>query len=161
MKQQTADIAARVHRLLTEKGATVSGAESCTGGLLSHLLTALPGSSAFFEASVVSYSARAKEEILGVPANVINDHGAVSEETARSMAEKVRDLAKTDFAFSTTGNLGPDVLEDKERGLIYIAVSSGRGTVARQLRLDGDRESNKETTARRSLELLLEVIEES
>ncbi len=99
--------------------------------------------------------------ILGVPANVINDHGAVSEETARSMAEKVRDLAKTDFAFSTTGNLGPDVLEDKERGLIYIAVSSGRGTVARQLRLDGDRESNKETTARRSLELLLEVIEES
>jgi len=157
MKPQTPDIVRRVHHLLTEKGATVSVAESCTGGLLSNFLTSLPGSSEFFEAGIVSYSERSKERILGVPPKIISDNGMVSEETARAMAEKVRALTMTDFAIATTGNLGPGVLEGKAMGLVYIAVSGNRGTFARELRLNADREANREAAALGSLELLMEV----
>ncbi len=159
MKQPTLDIVGRVHRLLTDKSAKIAVAESCTGGLLSHILTQLPGSSAFFETGIVSYSAKAKEEILGVPIETITSYGVVSEETARVMAERVRTLAGSDFSISTTGNLGPEVLEGKNRGLIYIAVSSKSGTVSQELRLYGNRETNKEAASLKALELLLEVIE--
>jgi nicotinamide-nucleotide amidase len=158
MRQQTLDIVGSVHRLLPEKNATVSVAELCTGGMLSNnILTTLPGSNAFFVTGIISYSARAKEEILGVFAKTISDQGVVSEETATEMAEQVRALTKTDFSIATTGNLGPGVLEDKDRGLLYIAVGASSGTVARELRLNGDREANKEAASLRSLELLLEV----
>jgi PncC family amidohydrolase len=158
MEPETLDIVSRVHQTLIRTELTVSVAESCTGGLLSHLLTKLPGSSSFFEAGIVSYSRKSKEEILGVSREIIARQGVVSEKTAKEMAKKVRALAKTDFSIATTGNLGPSVLEGKDRGLIYIAVSSSHGIIVRKLRLDGGREANKEEAARRSLELLLEVI---
>jgi PncC family amidohydrolase len=158
MEPETLDIVSRVHQTLIKKGFTVSVAESCTGGLLSHLLTKLPGSSSFFEASIVSYSQKSKEEILGVSRDIIARQGVVSEKMVKEMAGKIRALTKTDFSIATTGNLGPSVLEGKDKGLIYIAVSSSHGIVARELMLRGGREANKEEAARRSLELLLEVI---
>jgi len=158
MEPKTLDIVSRVHQTLIKKGLTISVAESCTGGLLSHLLTKLPGSSSFFEAGIVSYSRKSKEEILGVSRQNITRLGVVSETIAKEMAGKIRVLTKTDFSIATTGNLGPSVLEGKDKGLIYIAVSSNHGIVARELRLGGGREANKEEAARRSLELLLEVI---
>lgn len=148
----------RAHELLTKKKLTISVAESCTGGLVSHFLTALPGSSAFFDAGVVSYSVESKKRILDISPETISNHGVVSEETAREMAEKVRALMQTNYSISTTGNLGPDVLEGKERGLIYIAVSREGQTFSREIRLRGDRESNKKEAALQTLMFLCEVI---
>jgi nicotinamide mononucleotide (NMN) deamidase PncC len=82
----------------------------------------------------------------------------VSRETAEEMSEKIRALTRTDYSISTTGNLGPDVLEGKERGLIYIAVSREGQTYARELKLRGDRESNKKEAALQALMFLFEVI---
>jgi len=146
-----------VHDVFRERGLTLSVAESCTGGLISHYITALPGASAFFEAGVVTYSIEAKERILGVSREIISAHGVVSEETARDMAEKVRHLAGTGYALSTTGNLGPGVLEDKEAGLVYMAVSTRTRTVSRAARFTGERGKIKESAALTALGLLLEV----
>ena len=149
----------RVHRLFKEKGLTLSVAESCTGGLISHYITTLPGASIFFKAGIISYSIGVKKKILGVSFDVISEYGVVSEETAREMADKVRLLTETDFALSTTGNLGPDVLEGKEKGLVYVAVSKEDLTVSRELRLKGDREENKERASLLALRFLIEMTE--
>lgn len=159
MSQQIPDIAGRVHQILIKKGATISVAESCTGGMLSHLLTLLPGSSSFFMTGIIVYSATSKESILGISRKALKSHGVISEETAKEMAEKVRALTRTDLSIATTGNLGPDVLEGKERGLIYVAVSGSFGTAVRELRLSGDRQENKETASLQALEFLLEALQ--
>jgi PncC family amidohydrolase len=148
----------RVHRLLTKKKLTISVAESCTGGLISHYLTCLPGSSAFFDAGVVTYSIESKKSILGVSSETISNYGVVSEETAKEMAVKIRTLTRTDYSISTTGNLGPDVLEGKEKGIVYVAVSKEGQTFSRELKLKGDREANKKEASLQALKFLIEVI---
>lgn len=150
----------KVHQLLREKRLTVSVAESCTGGIISHYLTTLPGSSAFFVASVVTYSVESKKRLLNISSELISDHGVVSIEVAREMAEKVRLLTQTDYSVSTTGNLGPDVLEGKDRGLVYIAVSKEGHTFSKEIRLTGSRDENKIEAAIKALIFLIEVIEE-
>ncbi|MGB9716312.1 MAG: CinA family protein [Thermodesulfovibrionales bacterium] len=149
----------RVHGLFKKKKLTLSVAESCTGGLISHYITILPGASSFFEAGVVSYSAEAKKKILGISQRIISKYGVVSEKTAKEMAKKIRSLTKTDYSVSTTGNLGPDVLEGKERGLVYIAVSKKGQVFSKELRLKGNREENKEKASLSALRFLLEIIE--
>jgi PncC family amidohydrolase len=158
-EEEILDVIKRVHEVFKKRNLTLSVAESCTGGLISHYITILPGASKFFEAGVVLYSAGAKKKILGISPEVISKHGVVSEETAKEMTEKVRSLTKTDYSLSTTGNLGPDVLEGKGRGLIYIAVSKKDQTFSRELRLTGSREENKEEASLSALRLLLEVCE--
>jgi nicotinamide-nucleotide amidase len=158
MNKKTLKIINRVHELFNKNSLTCSVAESCTGGLISHYITALPGASNFFEAGVVSYSAEMKKEILGVSSAIISKYGAVSEETAREMAEKIRAMTKTDLSVSTTGNLGPDVLEGKEKGLVYIAISKKGMTFSKELKLTGNREENKEEAALEALRFLVEVI---
>ena len=148
----------RIHEVFKKQGLTLSVAESCTGGLISHCITILPGASTFFKAGIVSYSEETKKRILGVLPLTIMNHGVISEETAREMAEKVRTLTDTDYSLSTTGNLGPDVLEGKEKGLIYIAVSRQGKTLAQRLKLRGDREANKEKACISALRLLVEFI---
>jgi len=157
MNNATLQVMQKVHELFKKKSLTCSVAESCTGGLISHYITALPGASTFFEAGVVSYSAEMKKEILGVSSAIISKYGAVSEETAREMAEKIRTLTRTDFSVSTTGNLGPDVLEGKEKGLVYIAVSKEGMTFSKELRLTGNREENKADAALEALRFLVEI----
>ena len=159
MKKKTLVVIERVHEIFKEKGLTLSAAESCTGGLISHLLTILPGASTFFNGGVVTYSIDFKERFLGISSEIISAHGAVSEETAREMAERIRTLAKTDYSLSTTGNVGPDVLEGKEKGLVYIAVSKKGKTFSREMRLTGDREENKEEAALSALKFLIETVE--
>ncbi len=150
----------RVHDIFERKGLTISVAESCTGGLLSHYLTFLPGSSSFFIAGIVSYSEATKENILGISLETISRYGVVSREVAQEMAEKVRLLTGSDYSVSTTGNLGPDVLEGKERGLVYIAISKEGKTFSRELRLiSGNRNANKEEVSLSALKLLIEIIE--
>ena len=125
------------------------------------MLTLLPGSSTFFVAGIVVYSGKAKESILGISHKTLKSQGVVSAETAKEMAEKVRALTKTELSIATTGNLGPEVLEGKERGLIYIALSGSFGTRVRKLRLNGDRQENKEKASLEALKLLLEAVKEA
>ena len=157
MDGNTLEIIHRLHELFKAKGLTLSLAESCTGGLISHYITHLPGASAFFKTGVVSYSAEMKINILGVSSDIIASYGVVSEQTAREMAEKVRVLTGTDFSVSTTGNLGPDVLEGKEKGLVYIAVGKEGQTFVKGLRLRGNRKENKEEAALEALKFLIEI----
>ncbi len=159
MNKEIFKIIQSVHEIFKGKGLKLSVAESCTGGLISHYLTALPGASTFFEAGVVAYSIEFKKRILGVSSKTISDHGVMSEETAREMAEKMRALARTDFSLSTTGNLGPDVLEGKDVGLVYTAVSMYGKTFVKELRFKGERQEIKERAAVSALEFLLEIME--
>lgn len=149
----------KLHELLKGRGLTLSVAESCTGGLLSHYLTALPGSSKFFEMGFVTYSIESKKRILCVSSETISNYGVISEETAREMAQRARALTKTDYSISTTGNLGPDVIESKERGLVYIAVSREGEVFSKELRLKGDRETNKKEAVFLVLRFLVDVVE--
>ena len=152
-------IVSKVHDLFKGRGLTLAVAESCTGGLICHYLTEQPGASAFFVAGVVSYLETMKVKILGVSRETIETYGVVSGETAREMAEKTRVLAGTDCSLSSTGNLGPDVLEGKERGLVYLAICSGTKTFTKELSLKGDRAFNKKEGALKALEFLVEVVE--
>lgn len=151
-------IAKTIHSIFNKKGLSLSAAESCTGGLICHYLTAVPGASSFLQAGVVVYSAESKTKMLGIPQKIFTAHGTVSEETARQMAKKVRILTKTDVAVSTTGNLGPGVLEAKPKGLVFVAVSSKKGTVSIKLQLKGTRGQIKERAVLAALEFLAEVV---
>ena len=158
MDKELERVAREVHEVFQRRGLTLSVAESCTGGLISHALTSPPGASSFFIAGAVTYAAAMKEKLIGVSSSTLAGYGVVSEQTAREMSEKIRALSNTDFAVATTGNLGPDVLEGKEKGLVYIAVSRKGETSAKELRLTGNREGNRDNAAREALMLLLEIV---
>jgi PncC family amidohydrolase len=160
MADEISRVAQSVHELFRARGITLSVAESCTGGFISSALTALPGASAFFRAGVTAYSAETKKGLLGVPEDTISRHGMVSEAVAREMAERMRVLAGTDYSVSTTGNLGPDVLEGKERGLIFVSASREGKTVCRELRLEGGREAVREKAALSAMGFLIELVEQ-
>jgi nicotinamide-nucleotide amidase len=134
---------------------TIAVAESCTGGLIADRLTNIPGSSAFFERGIVCYSNAAKTSLLGVPEEVIREHGAVSAETARLMAEGVRRIAATDLGLSVTGIAGPSGgSEEKPVGTVHIALSDGETTFCRQHALRWDRRRNKTGASQAALLLL-------
>ncbi len=144
-----------VASILTERSMTLAVAESCTGGLITDRITNVPGSSAFLERGVVVYSNRAKTELLGVPSEVIETDGAVSEETALLMAKGVRNLAKTDIGLAVTGIAGPTGgTEEKPVGTVFIALANEEGSFCRELHFRWDRRRNKEMTAQIALELL-------
>src|ERR671932_626045 len=147
-----------VGRLLTEKGATLALAESCTGGLLAKRLTDRVGSSAFFTEGLVTYSNEAKERLLGVPHELLVQHGAVSEPVAKAMAEGVRKTAGTDYGLSVTGVAGPDGgTEEKPVGLVFVGISYAEGPVAERLDLSAwrrSREAIRERSANRAFDLL-------
>jgi nicotinamide-nucleotide amidase len=147
-----------VGRLLTEKGASLALAESCTGGLLAKRLTDRAGSSAYFVEGLVTYSNEAKERLLGVPHELLVEHGAVSEPVARAMAEGVREDADTDYGLSVTGVAGPDGgMEEKPVGLVFVGLSDVSGTVAEKLDLSAwrrSREAIRERSANRAFDLL-------
>ena len=117
--------------LLKLKNATIATAESCTGGRLATALNALPGSSAYYLGSVVAYANEVKEQVLGVERDTLIQHGAVSEQTVREMAEGVRRLMRTDYAIATSGIAGPDGgSKEKPVGTVWIAWATPEGTVA-------------------------------
>jgi nicotinamide-nucleotide amidase len=145
--------------LLKVNSQTVATAESCTGGYLSHLITKVPGSSAYFEGGVVAYSYEAKTLELGVQAETLLSHGAVSQETIIEMAEAVRNKFKTTFGVATSGIAGPGGgTSDKPVGTVWIACAGPNGTKARKLQLTNYRELNIQLTATYLLELLRKTI---
>jgi PncC family amidohydrolase len=134
-------------------------AESCTGGLLAHLLTNISGSSEYFDRGVISYSNRSKVELLGVPEKILTKYGAVSAQTAHAMAEGVRSHADVDIGVSTTGIAGPTGgTKDKPVGLVYIGIARCDDVVVKQFLFSGDRLHNKEKACDAALSLLLETI---
>jgi nicotinamide-nucleotide amidase len=153
-----------VGRLLEERGATLALAESCTGGLLAKRLTDMPGSSAYFIEGLVTYSNESKERLLGVPHDLIVEHGAVSEPVARAMAEGARTVSGADYGLSVTGIAGPDGgTEEKPVGLVFVGISDQEGTFAEKLDLTAwarSRDSIRERSANRAFDLLRLCLDE-
>jgi len=141
-----------VVRLLTEQKKTLALAESCTGGNLAHRLTNVPGASAVFPGGVVSYANAAKEKLLGVHAETLQAHGAVSEAVAIEMAAGARARFGTDFAIAVTGIAGPGGgSPDKPVGTVFIALATPAGIEAKHLLNPWDRATFKDVTATQAL----------
>ena len=145
-------------KLLTERGATLALAESCTGGLLAKRLTDGAGASAYFVEGLVTYSNESKEHLLEVPNDLLVEHGAVSEPVAGAMAEGVRKVAGTDYGLSVTGVAGPaGGSEEKPVGLVFVGISDEKGTEVERLDLSAwrrSREAIRERSANRAFDLL-------
>ena len=149
-----------IGRMLAENGKTVSAAESCTGGLISSLFTSVPSSSEYYLGSVTSYANSVKTGVLGVPAEIIEKYGAVSEECVREMAEGVRRITGSDFSVATSGIAGPGGGSDtKPVGLVCIGVSSQMGTETFRMVFKGDRKRNIDRFAANALNLLRKKIQ--
>ena len=161
MSNDTAGYASDIVRILTDKGMTISFAESLTGGMISSEIVSVPGASACFEGSVVSYSNDVKIKILGVLDDVIRNFGAVSELCAKQMASGVRRLMDTDIAVSVTGIAGPDGgTDDKPVGTVYIGLSSQDSCSAKHYVFEGDREAVRRQTVSEALRMVLDLINE-
>ena len=145
---------ATIGRLLKASGKTLSVAESCTGGEISHLITSVPGSSAYYLGSVTSYAVSVKERVLGVPAETVERFGVVSGEVAAAMAEGVRRVTGSDYAVSTTGLAGPDGDAFNPVGTVWIGVAGPRGTKTVKRLFKNDRERNIERFAASALDFL-------
>ncbi len=150
----------QVLTLLTERGETIATAESCTGGKLSAMLTDCPGASKAVVEGFVTYSNAAKVRALGVDEAVIRDHGAVSEECARSMAEGARRVSGATWALSVTGIAGPDGgTEEKPVGTVYLGLTGPSGTSVRRFQFPGDRAWVRTLSCQNALDMLrLELI---
>ena len=144
-----------VGRRLAMTGFTLAVAESCTGGLIAQRLTSVPGSSRYFNESVVTYSNEAKVRLLGVDKKMIREFGAVSQQVARDMARGVRHRAKTDFGLAVTGIAGPDGgTEEKPVGLVFIALADDAHTEHKRLMIPGDRELVRWRASQAALDML-------
>jgi nicotinamide-nucleotide amidase len=144
-----------VGKLLLAKKKTISIAESCTGGKLSSAITDVAGSSLYFKNSLVAYSNESKIKLLGVKEYTINNFGAVSEQTAKEMAESVLELSNTDYALSVTGIAGPGgAIKDKPVGLVYIGLADKRKTEIFKFIFSGGREQIRNNTVNTSLDLI-------
>lgn len=146
---------AAVAGLLKEKNLTISIAESCTGGYISHLLTSIAGSSQYYEGGVVSYSNDLKTALLGVPSEILITHGAVSTQTVEKMAEGIRLRTGTDIGLATSGIMGPSGgTETKPVGFVCVGVSTKQKTVTTTFQFRFDRARNIELTAVHALNFL-------
>jgi competence/damage-inducible protein CinA C-terminal domain len=135
--------------------------ESCTGGLVGHAITSNPGSSAYYLGGLITYADALKRDLAGVPADVLEAHGAVSAQVALAMADGARRRMGADIAVSVTGVAGPDGgSEAKPVGLTYIGVADGRGTDVRRFAWAGDRAANQLESAVAALETALERVGE-
>ncbi len=144
-----------VGRLLLDRKLTLAVAESCTGGLVGHRITNVPGSSAYFERGVMVYSNRAKQEMLGVPESVLRAHGAVSGQCAEAMARAMAGAAGTACALAITGIAGPDGgTPSKPVGTVFIGLTVLGDTQSRRYRFLGDRESVKWQSSQMALDML-------
>jgi PncC family amidohydrolase len=149
------DIAKQIHKLLLKRNLTIAAAESCTGGLLSSMLTRYSGSSAYFVSGTVVYSNKAKRDLLRIPAKLIDSQGAVSKQVAIAMATNVRKLARADLGIAVTGIAGPTGgTAAKPVGTVYIAVASVKKIICKRYNFLGSRSSIRSQAAIASLKNL-------
>lgn len=155
MAKDSDSLEASVGRLLKDRGLKIAVAESCTGGLISHRLTEISGSSAYFECGIVVYSNESKTELLKVPREFIEAHGAVSPETAAKMAEGVRSMSRADLGLATTGIAGPTGgTPEKPVGTVYIALADSEAVRVENFQFSGTRTQIKIVTAQAALNLV-------
>lgn len=148
-----------IGKMLAEREESVSCAESCTGGLIAHLFTSVPGSSAYFLGGVVSYAESVKTALLGVPAELIDSAGVVSSEVAIAMAEGVRRATGSIYSVSTTGFAGPG---GDSVGEVWVGISGPHGSISKRFYYPGnERKVNIEKFATSALDLLRLYISES
>ena len=146
-------------KLLTQKGKTISTAESCTGGKIAEVITSVAGSSSYFRGSMVAYASDMKVSILGVKQSTINEFSVVSLQVAEEMAMGVQKLIKTDFAIATTGNAGPSKGEaDATLGTVCIAIATPNGVFSEQFNFGQPRQKVIDRTVNKGLEMLLKEI---
>jgi nicotinamide-nucleotide amidase len=145
----------QIHRQLTKQGKTIAIAESCTGGLLSSLLTSLGGSSKFFILGAITYSNKAKTRILKIPSTLIKEKGAVSREVAIRMSQGIRKIAGSDLAISITGIAGPSGgSRRKPVGTVFISIDSRVKNLCKKFGFNGSRTIIRKKSALKALELL-------
>lgn len=162
MNDNIYELSCEAVRRLNENKMTVATAESCTGGLVSAYITAVPGSSSVFELGITSYSCRIKRDALGVDGETLRDLGAVSRETAYQMAQNVREKADSSIGVSVTGVAGPDGSEGHAPGLVYIAAAYDGGVCVKELNIEPiSRNYVRETAVLEILKLLINTIEEA
>ena len=155
-------LAARVGAACRASGRSLATAESCTGGLVAHLVTEVPGSSDYFRGGLVTYANAVKSALADVPAATIGAHGAVSAQVAVAMAEGARRRLGVDIAVAVTGVAGPAGGTDaKPVGLTYVAAADAEGDVVRRFLWTSDRSGNKRASAAAALALVLERLEET
>ena len=148
-----------IGKILLASGKTLSAAESCTGGMVSHLITSVAGCSSYYLGSVTSYANEVKENVLGVPAEIISRYGAVSSECVARMAEGVRRITGSDYSVATSGIAGPGGgTQDKPVGLVWIGVSTPHTTETYKVVFHNDRKRNIERFAASALDLLRKAI---
>jgi len=148
-----------IGNLLKQKGLTLGVVESATGGLLSHLITNIPGSSDYYKGSITAYSNEIKIKVVGVREDTINKHGAVSAQVVKEMAEGGRKAMGVDICLADTGIAGPGgATHGKPVGLFYIGLSHRGGTESRKHNFSGDREQNKQAAAKAALGWLKEYL---
>lgn len=141
--------------LFLASGMTLALAESCTGGMIAARITALPGCSGWFRGGVVAYHNDIKQQILGVPVALLEQHGAVSEVVAQAMAEGVRTLAGSDLALAVTGIAGPDGgSPEKPVGTVYISLADAHGCVTNCYHFKGNRDAVRQQTTDEAFFLL-------
>jgi PncC family amidohydrolase len=151
---------AEVGQLLRQKGLTLGTVESATGGLISHLITNVPGSSDYFKGSVTSYANEAKIKIIGVKAETLEKYGAVSPQVAEEMAAGGRRVLSVDICVADTGIAGPGgATPGKVVGLFYLGLAHKGGALSRKHQFRGDREQNKRSAAIAALNWLKEYLE--
>jgi nicotinamide-nucleotide amidase len=144
-----------VGRMMTTRRMTLATAESCTGGLIGHRITQVPGSSVYYLRGYVVYSNEAKVEMLGLDPKLIERKGAVSAEVAQALASQARLMAKADVAVSTTGIAGPTGgTPEKPVGLVHIGLADDQSTQSFKFQFHGSRESVKQRASQAALELL-------
>jgi nicotinamide-nucleotide amidase len=154
-----ADIAKEIGELLRRKGLTLGVVESATGGLLSHLITGVPGSSDYYKGSVNSYSNEIKIKLVGVKLTTLEKHGAVSPQVAEEMAQGGRKVLGVDICVSDTGIAGPaGATEGKPVGLFYLGLAHKGGVSTQRHLFHGNREQNKQGAAMAALQWLKEYL---
>jgi nicotinamide-nucleotide amidase len=152
-------IEAVLGKLLTQQKKTISTAESCTGGKIAQVITSIPGSSAYFKGSIVSYAQEVKTDVLEISKETIEKYSVVSAEVAEQMAANVRKILKTDYAIATTGNAGPTTDNtDEGVGIVFIALASTEGVVSHRFSFGQPREKVIDRAVNKSLELLQAAI---
>ncbi len=149
-----------IGRLLKQHGLTLAVAESCTGGLVSHRITDVPGSSAYYLGSVTAYANAIKERVLRVRSSTLQRHGAVSEQTALEMARGVRQVLGAAIGLAVTGIAGPEGgTPEKPVGLVFVALAAPEGEWVERHVWAGDRWENKASSAEAALDLLRRYLE--
>lgn len=152
------DIAGKVHRVLSDRGLSLCIAETCTAGRVGAMLAAFKGAVAFLHSTVVCHSQDSLKKVLGVSPSVLEKHGPVSEELAREMAQGAVDVSGAQISLALACDLAPEPGETRKPGLVYIAVSHGKGTTSRGFLFEGSREEITDSASAAALHFLYEAV---